>query len=128
MTHAQHAAIVADVQAILCQESRLLPDFPREYGDWNPAKEWEAETIEPIADVLDAGDLKPPGRARLGTGDPRPPRLVAWRRARRRALREALVNKRRVQYSREIVGHAALKLGWQRVVKTENKRLLRKGV
>ena len=40
----------------------------------------------------------------------------------------AVVNKLRVQYSREIVGHAALKLGWQKVVKTENKLLLRKGV
>jgi len=38
------------------------------------------------------------------------------------------VNKLRVQYSREIVGHAALKLGWQKVVKSENKLLLRKGV
>jgi hypothetical protein len=40
----------------------------------------------------------------------------------------AIVNKLRVQYSREIVGHAALKLGWQKVVKIENKLLLRKGV
>ena len=57
----QLAAIVADVQAILWKESRMLPDFPREYGDyWNPAKEWEIETIEEIADVLDAFDLKPP--------------------------------------------------------------------
>jgi hypothetical protein len=40
----------------------------------------------------------------------------------------ALVNKLRVQYSREIVGHAALKLGWQKTAKTENKFLLRKGV
>ena len=40
----------------------------------------------------------------------------------------ATVNKLRVQYSREIVGHAALKLGWQKVVKTEYKLLLRKGV
>ena len=40
----------------------------------------------------------------------------------------ATLNKLRVQYSREIVGHAALKLGWQKVVKTENKLLLRKGV
>ena len=40
----------------------------------------------------------------------------------------ATVNKLRVQYSREIVGHAALKLGWQKVVKTENKFLLRKGL
>jgi hypothetical protein len=39
-----------------------------------------------------------------------------------------VVNKLRVQYSREIVGHAAVKLGWQKVVKTENKLLLRKGV
>ena len=61
LTHAQLASIVADVQAILWQESRMLPDFPREYGDyWNPAKEWEAETVEEIADVLDAADLKPP--------------------------------------------------------------------
>ena len=40
----------------------------------------------------------------------------------------ATVNKLRVQYSREIVGHAALKLGWQKVVKSENKLLLKKGV
>ena len=40
----------------------------------------------------------------------------------------ATVNKLRVQYSREIVGHAALKLGWQKVVKSDNKLLLRKGV
>ena len=40
----------------------------------------------------------------------------------------ATVNKLRVQYSREIVGHAALKLGWQKVVKSENKLLVRKGV
>ena len=59
LTHAQLAEIVADVQAILWQESRMLPDFPREYGQyWNPAKEWDAETVEQIADVLD--DLKPP--------------------------------------------------------------------
>src|SRR5256885_1613598 len=56
LTHTQLAAIVADVQAILWQESRLLPDFPREYGEyWNPAKEWEVETLEQIAEVLDAG-------------------------------------------------------------------------
>lgn len=61
LTHAELASIVADVQAILWQESRLLPDDPRQYGAyWNPAKEWEAETIEEIADVLDAADLKPP--------------------------------------------------------------------
>ena len=39
----------------------------------------------------------------------------------------ATLNKLRVQYSREIVGHAALKLGWQKVVKSENKLLLKKG-
>jgi len=39
----------------------------------------------------------------------------------------AVVNKLRVQYSREIVGHAALKLGWQKVVRSDNKLLLRKG-
>jgi hypothetical protein len=61
LNHAQLAAIVADVQAILWQESRLLPDDPRQYGDyWNPAKEWDTETVEEIADVLDAADLKPP--------------------------------------------------------------------
>jgi hypothetical protein len=43
LTHIQLAAIVADVQAILWQESRLLPDFPREYGEyWNPAKEHDS--------------------------------------------------------------------------------------
>jgi hypothetical protein len=38
-----------------------------------------------------------------------------------------MVNKLRVQYSREIIGHAALKLGWQKSMKTENKFVLRKG-
>jgi hypothetical protein len=38
-----------------------------------------------------------------------------------------IVNKLRVQYSREIVGHAALKLGWIKVVQSDNKLLLRKG-
>jgi hypothetical protein len=61
LTHAQLASIVADVQAILWKESRLLPEFPREYGDyWNPAKEWEADTLEQIGDVLADADLKPP--------------------------------------------------------------------
>ena len=59
LTHAQLADIVADVQAILWQESRMLPDDPRQYGQyWNPAKEWEPETVEEIADVLD--DFRPP--------------------------------------------------------------------
>ena len=40
----------------------------------------------------------------------------------------AIVNKLRVQYSKEIVNHATLKLGWQKVQKTENKLILRKGV
>jgi hypothetical protein len=58
LTHAQLAAIVAEVQAILWKESRPLPDFPREYGEyWNPAKEWDADTVEEIADVL--SDFKP---------------------------------------------------------------------
>ena len=35
--HAQLAEMVADVQAILWQESRMLPDDPRQYGEyWNP--------------------------------------------------------------------------------------------
>jgi hypothetical protein len=62
------AAIVADVQAILWKESRLLPDFPREYGDyWKPAKEWDADTLEEIADVLsrvEAARLQAGGRGR----------------------------------------------------------------
>ena len=54
LTHSQLAAIVADVQAILWKESRMLPDFPREYGDyWNPAKEREPELIEQVAEILD---------------------------------------------------------------------------
>ena len=40
----------------------------------------------------------------------------------------ALINKLRVQYSREIVGHVALKLGWQKSLKSQNKFLLSKGV
>ena len=61
LTHTQLATIVADLQAILWQESRMLPDDPRQYGNyWNPGKEWEIETVEEIADVLDAADLKPP--------------------------------------------------------------------
>jgi hypothetical protein len=40
----------------------------------------------------------------------------------------ATINKLRVQYSREVVNHAALKLGWQKTMKTDNKFLLRKGV
>src|SRR5262249_17823780 len=39
----------------------------------------------------------------------------------------AIVNKLRVQYSREIVSHASLKLGWQKSMKTENKFVLKKG-
>jgi hypothetical protein len=60
LPHAQLAAIVADVQAILWKESRLLPDFPREYGDyWNPAKEWEPEHIEQVGEILDEAGLRP---------------------------------------------------------------------
>src|SRR5262245_31521170 len=39
----------------------------------------------------------------------------------------ALVNKLRVQYSKEIVSHACLKLGWQKSMKSEDKLVLRKG-
>ena len=54
-------AIVADVQKILWQESHLLPEFPRELGEyWNPAKEDDSTTLEQIAEVLADADLKPP--------------------------------------------------------------------
>ena len=60
LTHAQLAEIVAEVQAILWQESRVLPDDPRQYGEyWNPGKEDDGEALEQIADVLDSFDLKP---------------------------------------------------------------------
>jgi hypothetical protein len=61
LSHAQLAEIVADVQAILWQESRMRPDDPREYGDyWNPGKEDDGEGLEQIADILADADLKPP--------------------------------------------------------------------
>src|SRR5689334_4959562 len=61
LTHAQLAEIVADVQAVLWQESRMRPDDPREYGDyWNPGKEDDGEGLEQIADILSDADLKPP--------------------------------------------------------------------
>ncbi len=61
LTHSQLAAIVADVQKILWQESRLIPDFPRETGEyWNPAKEEDGDMLEQIADALEAFDLKSP--------------------------------------------------------------------
>jgi hypothetical protein len=61
LTHVQLATIVTDVQKILWQESKLIPDFPREMGDyWNPAKEEECGMLEQIADVLEEFDLKPP--------------------------------------------------------------------
>lgn len=41
-----------------------------------------------------------------------------------RAEHVATLNKLRVQYSKEIVNHACLKMGWQKVVKSENKLLL----
>ncbi|HYV34215.1 MAG TPA: hypothetical protein VE988_00840 [Gemmataceae bacterium] len=61
LTHSQLASIVADVQKILWQESKPIPDFPREYGDyWNPAKEDDGDALEQIADVLADADLMPP--------------------------------------------------------------------
>jgi hypothetical protein len=61
LSHAQLAAIVADVQAILWKESRLLPDFPREYGEyWNPAKEDDGEGLERVAEILAEAGLIPP--------------------------------------------------------------------
>src|SRR5438128_10344698 len=54
LTHAQLAEIVADVQAILWQESRMLPDDPRQYGDyWNPGKEDDGEGLE-LSSVITA--------------------------------------------------------------------------
>jgi|SRR5580765_3104007 len=36
----------------------MIPDFPREYGDyWNPCKEDDGSALEQIVDVL--ADLKP---------------------------------------------------------------------
>jgi hypothetical protein len=61
LTHAQLASVVADVQKILWQESKPIPDFPREYGDyWNPAKQEDGDKLEQIADVLVDADLMPP--------------------------------------------------------------------
>ena len=60
LSHAQLAAIVAEVQRILWQESHIMPEFPREMGEyWNPAKSWDESAIEEIADVLEAAALKP---------------------------------------------------------------------
>lgn len=39
-----------------------------------------------------------------------------------------LVNKLRVQYSKETISQAALKLGWQKVATGENKFVVKKGV
>jgi len=39
----------------------MLPDDPRQYGDyWNPGKEDDGEGLEQIADVLTDSDLKSP--------------------------------------------------------------------
>ena len=70
LTHAQLAEIVADVQAILWQESRMLPDDPRQYGQyWNPGKVDDGQALEQIADVLDSFDLKPGVSTRTFDGD-----------------------------------------------------------
>ena len=59
-SHAQLATIVTEIQTILWQESHIMPDFPREMGEyWNPAKHPDESTLEEISDVLDAADLKP---------------------------------------------------------------------
>ena|SRR5580765_2205199 len=77
LTHYQLASIVADVQTILWQESRLLPEFPRELGDyWNPAKEDDSTTLEQIAEVLADADLKPPDFMPVDHSTQQPPTVL----------------------------------------------------
>ena len=78
LSHAQLAAIVAEVQKILWQESQIMPDFPREMGEyWNPAKKPDDSDLEEIADVLDAADLKPPDFMPVDMAPPAaPPRVL----------------------------------------------------
>ena len=74
--------------------------------------------------VVEAGALGREVRDRTGA-------VVATLRDNKAVCRQehvATLNKLRVQSSREIVNHACLKMGWQKVVKSENKLLLRKGV
>jgi len=60
LSRVQLVAIVTEVQKILWQESKPIPEFPREYGDyWNPCKEDDGSALEQIADVLADADLKP---------------------------------------------------------------------
>ena len=34
------------MQAILWKEPRILPDFPREHGEyWSPAREWDTDML-----------------------------------------------------------------------------------
>src|SRR4030095_2567562 len=69
--------------------------------------------------VTDGGALGREGRDRRGG-------IVATLRdniAVCRSEHVATLNKLRVQYSREIVHHVCLKMGWQKVVKSENKLL-----
>jgi hypothetical protein len=48
LTHTQLAEIVADVQAILAGITHAARRSP-ECGDyWNPAKEWDSETVVPM--------------------------------------------------------------------------------
>ena len=54
--------------------------------------------------------------------------VLNGQKARCAAEQVATVNKLRVEYSRQIVGQAALKLGWQKVAKSDNQLILRKGV
>ncbi|HYV36292.1 MAG TPA: hypothetical protein VE988_11345 [Gemmataceae bacterium] len=61
LTHVQLATIVTEVQKILWQGFKPIPDFPREYGDyWNPVKEDDGDALEQIADVMADAHLMPP--------------------------------------------------------------------
>jgi hypothetical protein len=76
LTHAQLAAIVADVQAILWQESRMLPDDPRQYGEyWNPGKEDDGEALEQSGGAPERASRprrRPPRSAPTATADSTP--------------------------------------------------------
>ena len=47
LSRVQLVAIVTEVQKILWQESHMLPEFPRELGEyWNPCKEDDGSALE----------------------------------------------------------------------------------